>query len=131
MTFRPVTRPAFLPSTLAAAAATTGAEVVCLSAAEADAAAAECWAALLGGCDSPGRRALPRKLRQLADATGAYAGTAWWYGDGSRLRARITRARERIEDAVLERDGAEFAEAFIGYDEAVATAVARVGSMIK
>ena len=133
MTIRPVTRPAFLPSTLAAArtaAATTGAEVLSLSAAEADAAAAECWAALLGGCDSPGRRALPQKLRQLADATAAYVGTAWWYGDGSRLRTRIARARERIEDAVLDRDGAEFAEAFVGYDEAVATAVARVGIMI-
>ncbi|ALG06610.1 sugar ABC transporter substrate-binding protein [Kibdelosporangium phytohabitans] len=127
---RPAIRPAFLPSTMAATA-TTGAEMVRLSAEQADAAAAECWAALLGGCDSPGRRLLPQRLRQLADATAIYAGTAWWYGDGTRLRTRITQARERIEDAVAERDGAEFAEAFIGYDEAVATAVARVGSMIK
>ncbi|ONI77120.1 hypothetical protein ALI144C_34085 [Actinosynnema sp. ALI-1.44] len=110
---------------------TTGAEMVRASAELADAAAAECWAALLGGCDSPGRRLLPQRLRQLADAIAIYAGTAWWYGDGTRLRDRITQARERIEDAVLERDGAEFAEAFVGYDEAVATAVARVGSMIK
>ncbi|MET0134782.1 MAG: sugar ABC transporter substrate-binding protein [Kibdelosporangium sp.] len=124
------TRPAFLPSTMSAAAA-TGAEVVRRSAEEADSAAAECWSALLGGCDSPGRRALPKKLRELSDATAIYAGTAWWYGDGSRLRHRITQARERIEEAVAERDGAEFAEAFIGYDEAVATAVVRIESMIK
>jgi hypothetical protein len=124
------TRPAFLPSTMSAAAS-TGAEVVRRSAEQADAAAAECWAALLGGCDSPGRRALPRRLRELADTTAIYAGTAWWYGDGSRLRVRITQARERIEEAIAERDGAEFAEAFIGYDEAVATAIVRVGSMIK
>ena len=124
------TRPAFLPSTMSAAAA-TGAETVWHSAQQADAAAAECWAALLGGCDSPGRRALPARLRQLADTMALYSGTAWWYGDGSRLRNRIARARERIEEAVAERDGAEFAEAFIGYDEAVATAVVRVGSLIK
>jgi hypothetical protein len=123
------TRPAFLPSTMSAAAS-TGAEVVRRSAEQADTAAAECWSALLGGCDSPGRRVLPQRLRQLADATAFYAGTAWWYGDGSRHRTRIARARERIEEAVAERDGAEFAEAFIGYDEAVATAVMRVGSMI-
>lgn len=127
---KPVTRPAFLPSTMNAAAS-TGAEVVRRSAEEADAAAAECWAALLGGCDGPGRRVLPQRLRQLADTTAVYAGSAWWYGDGSRLRNRINRARERIEDAVVDRDGAEFAEAFIGYDEAVATALIRVGSMIK
>ncbi|MET0236603.1 MAG: sugar ABC transporter substrate-binding protein [Kibdelosporangium sp.] len=124
------TRPAFLPSTMSAATS-TGAEVVRRSAEQADTDAAECWAALLGGCDSPGRRALPRRLRELADATAIYSGTAWWYGAGSPHRNRIARARERIEDAVLERDGAEFAEAFIGYDEAVATAVMRVGSLIK
>lgn len=124
------TRPAFLPSTMSAATS-TGAELVRRSAEQADAAAAECWAALLGGCDSPGRRLLPAKLRELADTTAIYAGTAWWYGDGSRLRVRITQARERIEEAIAERDGAEFAEAFVGYDEAVATAVVRVGSMIK
>jgi hypothetical protein len=124
------TRPAFLPSTMSTAAA-TGAELVRRTAEQADAAAAECWSALLGGCDSPGRRLLPAKLRELSDTTAIYAGTAWWYGDGSRLRVRITQARERIEEAIAERDGAEFAEAFIGYDEAVATAVVRVGSMIK
>jgi hypothetical protein len=125
-----VTRPAFLPSTMSAAAS-TGADVVRRSAEQADAAAADCWAALLGGCDSPARRQLPAKLRELADAAAIYAGTAWWYGDGSRLRTRIARARERIEEAVADRDGAEFAEAFVGYDEAVATAVVRVGSLIK
>ena len=124
------TRPAFLPSTTSAAAA-TGADLVRRSAEQADAAAAECWAALLGGCDSPGRRLLPAKLRELADTTAIYAGTAWWYGDGSRLRVRITQARERIEEAIHERDGQDFAEAFVGYDEAVATAIVRVGSMIK
>ena len=122
-------RPVFLPSTMSAAAS-TGAEVIQRSAAQADADASECWSALLGGCDSPGRRELPHRLRQLSDAIAFYAGSAWWYGDGSRHRVRITSARERIEEATAERDGAEFAEAFIGYDEAVATAVVRIGSLI-
>src|SRR5438067_794269 len=66
------TRPAFHPSTTSAAAA-AGAELVRRSAEQADSAAAECWAALLGGCDSPGRRLLPARLRELADTTAIYA----------------------------------------------------------
>jgi hypothetical protein len=36
----------------------------------------------------------------------------------------VTAAEARIIDAVRDGDGAEFAEAFAGYDQAVATAVA-------
>jgi hypothetical protein len=113
------------------ATVSSGAQGLRRSAEQANAAAAECWAALLGGCDSPGRRLLPGRLKDLAAATASYAGTAWWFGDGSRHRWRIAQAQARIEEAVAERDGAEFAEAFVGYDEAVATAVVSVGSLIK
>ena len=89
----------------------------------ADAAAAECWAALLAGCDAPGRRLLPERLRELGVSTSAYSG-----GLGPGDRGRMERAASRIVEAVADRDGAEFAEAFVGYDQAVATALVRVCS---
>lgn len=128
--------PSFLPLTMSASiegartATTEGARVaaqlVQRRTAEANAAAGECWAVLLAGCDSPGRKLLPYRLRSLAEATSIYTGSSWWFGDGSRHRYRVARAQARIEDAVDERDGADFAEAFMGYDQAVATAVALV-----
>lgn len=93
---------------------------------EADTAAAGCWAALLGGCDPPERRALPGQLSALAEATARYVGSGWWAERGSGYRRRVAEAQLRINDAVREGDGAEFAEAFVGYDQAVATAVMSV-----
>ncbi|MFR9729962.1 hypothetical protein ACL03H_12090 [Saccharopolyspora sp. MS10] len=93
---------------------------------EADVAAVGCWNALLGGCDSTERRTLPLKLRALADATSAYVGPRWWVGHGAGHRRRVTEAQLRINDAVRDGDGAEFAEAFVGYDQAIATAVVSV-----
>jgi hypothetical protein len=120
----------FLPLTISTAA-TMAAEVaadpavrqVHHGALRADVAAADCWAALLAGCDAPARRALPDRLRDLGVATSAYAG-----GLGPGDRGRMERAATRIVDAVADRDGAEFAEAFVGYDQAVATALVRVYS---
>jgi hypothetical protein len=106
-------------------------DAVCHRADDADAAAAECWAALLGGCDAPGARILPRRLRELAEATKAFAGTRWWLGVGSEHRYRVGRAQQRIEEAITERDGADFAEAFVGYDQAVATALVRAHSRME
>lgn len=128
--------PSFLPLTLSTArtvsaaarfspALRAGADAVCRKAFEANTAAAECWTALLAGCDGPGTRMLPRRLRELSEATSTFAGMRWWHGDGSAHRQRVTRARQRIEEAIAERDGADFAEAFVGYDQAVATALAR------
>lgn len=124
--------PTFLPLTINATFAVTAAmartptlrapaAVVRDRARRADAAAAECWAALCAGCDAPGRRALPHRLRELSEATADYAGTRWWFGRGSQHRERVSSALVRIEEAVAERDGADFAEAFVGYDQAVAT----------
>ncbi|MFC5287223.1 sugar ABC transporter substrate-binding protein [Actinokineospora guangxiensis] len=120
----------FLPLTVSTAAtlaaeATADPDVrqVHLDALRADAAAADCWAALLADCDAPARRALPDRLRDLGVATSAYAG-----GLGPGDRGRMERAAARIVDAVADRDGAEFAEAFVGYDQAVATALVRVYS---
>jgi hypothetical protein len=137
----PATEPTFLPLTLGVANAAVdnvadppvrGARAIKRKADEANSAAAACWTALLAGCDSPGRRALPSCLRALSEATSAYAGTRWWLGDGSVHRRRVTEAEVRIDEAVRDGDGAEFAEAFIGYDQAVATVVvcarSRLGS---
>jgi len=133
--------PSFLPLTLATAADVAGsvqspavranADVVRRKATEANSAAAECWVALLGGCDAPGAKALPRRLRELSEATSMFAGLRWWQGDGSQHRQRVGRTQQRIEEALVERDGEEFAEAFVGYDQAVATALARAHSRLE
>lgn len=134
----PAREPTFLPLTVSAARAaaqspndaplTHAARVVQHSAEEANVAAADCWTAMLAGCDCPGRRALPSRLRELTEATSVYAGTQWWHGDGSVHRRRVADAEVRIDEAVRDRDGAEFAEAFVGYDQALATVVVRVQS---
>lgn len=123
--------PTFLPLTVAAAReaaltpddSTERAGAVRRRAEAADAAAAACWTALLAGCDSPARRALPGRLRELTEATSSYAGVHWWKGGGSVHRDRVAQAEVRIDEAVRDGDGEEFAEAFVGYDQAVATAV--------
>ncbi|SDJ33491.1 hypothetical protein SAMN05192558_10898 [Actinokineospora alba] len=117
----------FLPLTVATA---SGVPALHPSATRADAAAAECWTALLAGCDTAGR-SLPGRLRELADATSTYAGAAWWNGDGACHRGRIDRARTRIEEAVADGDGADFAEAFVGFDQAVATALVRAHNRMR
>ena len=134
--------PSFLPLTLStahnvSAAVRTSpplrasADAVCRKAVETNAAAAECWTALLAGCDGPGIRVLPGRLRELSEATSTFAGTRWWHGDGSQHRERVGRARQRIEEAIAERDGEDFAEAFVGFDQAVATALARAHSRLE
>lgn len=132
----PEQEPTFLPLTASvtraaaevqrAAGVQDSAGLLCRRVAEADAAATGCWAALLGGCGSPDCRVLPTRLRALVEATSAHVGSAWWSGHGSGHRRRVTEAQLRINDAVREGDGAEFAEAFVGYDQAVATAVVSV-----
>lgn len=139
---RPEREPTFLPLTINATHAVVRAmvsspalrapaDVVSRRAREAEAAAIECWTALLAGCDAPGCRALPVRLRALSEATSDYAGTRWWFGRGSQHRLRVGRALERIEEAVAERDGADFAEAFVGYDQAVAAALVNAHSRLE
>jgi hypothetical protein len=133
--------PSFLPltlstidtvaATLLSPAVKAGADAVRRKANEANSAAAECWAALLAGCDGPGTKALPRRLRELTETTSMFAGIRWWQGSGSAHRHRVGRAQQRIEEAVAERDGAEFAEAFVGYDQAVATALVRAHNRLE
>ncbi|KEI44711.1 hypothetical protein [Saccharopolyspora rectivirgula] len=131
----PEQAPSFLPLTVAAArsaarnrADTDQAVEVQRCAEAAEAAATGCWAALLGGCDSPERRALPSRLRALAAATSGYVGASSW--GASLHRRKVAEAQSRIDSAVAEGDGAEFAEAFVGYDQAIATAVASVRSRL-
>ncbi len=130
--------PTFLPLTVAVSTSVaTGpargprsALTVRRRAEEADTTAVTCWAALLGGCHPPARRDLPTQLTALAEATSRYVGTRWWSGDGAGHRRKVAQAQLRINDAVREGDGAEFAEAFVGYDQAIATAMVSVGDHI-
>ncbi|HEY3259532.1 MAG TPA: hypothetical protein VGJ95_04570 [Pseudonocardiaceae bacterium] len=134
------TQPTFLPLTTSAAQSAAhshneptvraAAEEVWRSATEADAAAADCWTALLANCDSPGRRLLPGKLRALTEATASYAGGSWWHAEGSHLRRRLAEAEHELVEAVRDGDGEDFAEAFVGYDQAMATTVVAVQSRL-
>lgn len=134
--------PTFLPLTIAATytlaratadspAQRSSAGLVRARAHSADRAAAECWAALCAGCDAPGRRDLPSRLRELTEATLDYAGTWWWFGRGTQHRERVTGELIRIEEAVADRDGADFAEAFVGYDQAVAAVLVNSHSRLE
>ena len=135
----PANEPTFLPLTMAAAGsaadgsadplARDSAQVVQHHARTANAAAADCWTSLVAGCTS-GRETLINELRHLSLATSQYAGTRWWLSHGSVHRRRVVSAEGRIDEAVRDGDGAEFAEAFIGYDQAVATVVAHVQSRL-
>lgn len=136
---RPAREPTFLPLTVAAAGvaasesadplARDSAQYVERSAFEANRAAADCWTALVAGCTS-GRETLIHRLHDLSLATSSYAGTRWWLSHGSVHRKRVMAAEGRIDEAVRDGDGAEFAEAFVGYDQAVATVVAHVQSRL-
>jgi hypothetical protein len=129
-------QPTFLPLTISAArSAVAGhsdprvrasADVLRRRASEADQAAADCWMALLANCDSAAQRALPTCLHGLTEAAADYAGTGWWSGEGAHHRHRVDQAEHQIVEAVMDGDGEDFAEAFVGYDQAVATAVAAV-----
>nr|WP_245992869.1 hypothetical protein [Prauserella muralis] len=90
---------------------------------EVEAAAALCWTALLAGCEAGGRWELGPRLRRLSEATSQYAGTRWWFREGAVHRRRVASAQSRIEDAIADGDGQEFAAAFVGYDHAMASAV--------
>lgn len=129
-------QPTFLPLTISAARsaveghnepqARASADVLRRRASQADQAAADCWMALLANCDSAAQRALPNCLHELAEATADYAGTGWWCGEGAHHRHRVNQAERQVLEAVMDGDGEDFAEAFVGYDQAVATAVAAV-----
>ena len=78
------------------------------------------------------RQARPAEPPARADRGDAdYAGTRWWFGRGSQHRERVTAELARIEEAVDERDGADFAEAFVGYDQAVAAALVNSHSRLE
>jgi hypothetical protein len=120
-----VRSPTFLPLTTDAAVH-AGAHDVLHRATEADRAADTCWASLLAG-SAASRCGLDVRLRRLSEATSVYVGTKWWFREGSMYRRRVARAQGRIEDAITEGDGSEFAQAFMGYDHAMASALVCTG----
>ncbi|MDX3658666.1 hypothetical protein PV646_15275 [Streptomyces sp. ID05-26A] len=88
-------------------------------------AAADCWTAMVGDCDTTGRRTLILTLHDLSEAT-VISGRAA-IGGMVQYR-RVTEAEALIDEAVREGDGEEFAEALVGYDLAVATVLSRLRS---
>ncbi|MHA6798501.1 hypothetical protein [Bounagaea algeriensis] len=90
-----------------------------------------CWNALRGGCRSAERTLLPARLDDLVQAASEYVDLRWWHGSGSPHRRRVAEAQQRIDEAVHEGDGAEFAEAFVGYDQALATAMVSARSTVE
>ncbi|WP_394613864.1 sugar ABC transporter substrate-binding protein [Lentzea sp. JNUCC 0626] len=105
----------FLPLTLEAAGSCGSG--LRTKAEAANRAAAECWTAMVGDCDTPSRRTLVLTLHDLSEAT---AGTVQY--------RRVAEAEALIDEAVREGDGEEFAEALVGYDLAVATVLSRLRS---
>ena len=118
-------RATFLPLTTDAALR-AGAHTVLHRANDADDAANACWTSLLAGC-AGGRWGLDVRLRQLSEATSEHVGTKWWFSEGSAHRRRVAHAQGCIEYAITEGDGQEFAQAFMGYDHAMASALVCAG----
>lgn len=114
-------RSPFLPLTTDAAVH-AGAHAVLHRATEADRAADSCWTSLLAGAEAS-RCGLTTRLRRLSEATSTYVGAGWWSAEGAAHRERVARAQGCIEDAITDRDGGEFAHAFMGYDHALASAL--------
>lgn len=81
------------------------------------------WQALLGGCVSPAGTRLPGRLRRLSGAVGTFTGAEWWHGVGRAHRDRAGRYQRWLRDSLTDGDGAGFAEAFAGYDAALAHAM--------
>ncbi len=81
------------------------------------------WQSLIGDYDCAARAELLVSLRRLSLLVGVFAGDDWWNGDGHAHRDRVTGYQRWLEESLAESDGAEFAEAFAGYDEALARAV--------
>jgi hypothetical protein len=81
------------------------------------------WQSLLGAYDTPIRADLPVGVRQLTLTVRGFVGIDWWDGAGSAHRDRVAGYQQWLDEALAEDDGAEFAAAFAGYDEALARAV--------
>lgn len=86
------------------------------------------WQCLLGDPDRSVRGDLAVDLRRLSLAVGGFVGADRWNADGRMHRDRVTGYQLWLEAALAEGDGAGFARAFAGYDEAVARAVAGAGT---
>ncbi len=83
----------------------------------------ETWQALLGGCSCPVRARFPGRLRRLSGAVRTATGADWWDGPGRPHRDRTGRYQRWLTEALADGDGAGFAEAFAGYDAALAHAM--------
>ncbi|MDQ2708497.1 MAG: hypothetical protein M3Z25_13045 [Actinomycetota bacterium] len=81
------------------------------------------WQSLIGDYDCAARAELLVGLRRLSLLVGVVAGDHWWNGDGHAHRDRVAGYQRWLEESLAESDGAGFAEAFAGYDEALARAV--------
>ncbi|HEY1971821.1 MAG TPA: sugar ABC transporter substrate-binding protein [Pseudonocardia sp.] len=111
----------FLPLTLSAIRDRPELWPLEAAARRAEAAAAESWHVLLGGCTCS--RHLAERLRRLSTTAAEHLDAPRWHGGH---RARVDAFERWAAEALVEGDGAEFAEAFAGYDAALAHALATV-----
>ena len=118
---------AFLPLTLTSltgmAAERPGTHALEVAARRAEHLACHTWVALLGDCASSDRTEFTTGLRRLSLAVGGFVGDDWSGRDCSGHRDRIARYQWWLEEALADGDGAEFAEAFARYDDALARTV--------
>lgn len=119
---------AFLPLTMSVLAGTPvdrpGARALQTAARRAEQLACDSWQTLLGGCEHPHRTEFNTGLRRLSLAVGGFVGDDWSNGLCNGHRDRIARYHWWLEEALADGDGAEFAEAFARYDDALARSVA-------
>jgi hypothetical protein len=118
----------FLPLTLAAIAdvptGRRGRSALADAAASAEQAAWDTWQALLGVCTAPADARFPARLRGLSEAAAVCAGVTWWNGPASGHRDRVDSYHRWLGEALAEGDGAEFASAVAGFDNALAAGLA-------
>lgn len=118
---------AFLPLTLTVLSGVStdrpGTHSLAAAARHAEHLACDTWSALLGDCDRPHRTEFNTGLRRLSLAVGGFVGDDWSSGARGGHRDRIARYQWWLEEALADGDGAEFAEAFARYDDALARTV--------
>jgi hypothetical protein len=118
---------AFLPLTLAVIGGVppdlSGSHALEMAARRAEHVAWDTWQALLGSCDRPHRTEFTTGLRRLTLAVGVFVGDDWSSGVCGGHRDRIARYQWWLEEALSDGNGAEFAEAFARYDDALARTV--------
>lgn len=115
----------FLPLTLATLASDPGLRSGGVSAAarRVERGARTAWQSLLAAPDAPVGTDLAVHVRRLSLIVGGFVGPDRWAADRRGHCDRVTGYQLWLEETLSEGDGAGFARALAGYDEAIARAV--------